>query len=96
VVVCPVGFVSDHLEVVWDLDTEARELAEKLGMDFARAGTAGADPRFAELVVELVREHTDQLPTRQLSEFPRLGCTINGALCAPDCCALPRRPGRPG
>jgi ferrochelatase len=96
VVVCPIGFVSDHLEVVWDLDTEARELAEKLGMGFARAATAGPDPRFAELVVELIREHTENLPARKASAFPLLGCTVNGALCATDCCAPPRRPGRPG
>jgi ferrochelatase len=96
VVVCPIGFVSDHLEVVWDLDTEARELAEKLGMGFARAATAGPDPRFAELVVELIREHTENLPARKMSAFPSLGCTVNGALCATDCCAPPRRPGRPG
>lgn len=95
VVVCPIGFVSDHLEVVWDLDTEARDLAEKLNMAFARAATAGPDPRFAELVVELVREHTEGLRPRRLSGFPELGCTVNGAPCAPDCCAPTRRPAMP-
>ena len=44
VVVAPVGFVSDHVEVVWDLDTEARERAAELGMAFARAATAGPGP----------------------------------------------------
>ncbi|HEV2779356.1 MAG TPA: ferrochelatase [Actinophytocola sp.] len=92
VVVCPVGFVSDHLEVVWDLDTEAAHRAEELGMGFARAATPGSDPRFAELVVELVREHVDGTPPRKLSAFPAAGCTVNGAPCSPDCCAPPSRP----
>ncbi len=86
VVVCPIGFVSDHLEVVWDLDTQARGHAERLGMRFARAATAGADARFAGMVVELVREHTDGRRPRALGGVPRAGCTVNGAPCAPDCC----------
>ena len=94
VVVCPVGFVSDHLEVVWDLDTEARERAGELGMQFARAATPGADRRFARLVVELVREHLDGVPARKLSEFPAAGCTVNGAFCAVGCCEPAKRPGR--
>src|SRR5262249_27227848 len=85
VVVSPVGFVSDHLEVVWDLDTEARERAEKWGMAFARAATPGTDARFAELVVELVREHVAGVPARKLSDFPAAGCTVNGAPCAVGC-----------
>jgi ferrochelatase len=93
VVVCPVGFVSDHLEIVWDLDTEAAQRAAELGMGFARAATPGADPRFAELVVELVREHLDQpAPVRKLSDFPSAGCTVNGRLCAVGCCEPPGRP----
>jgi ferrochelatase len=93
VVVCPVGFVSDHLEVVWDLDTEAAERAEELGMGFARVATPGADPRFAELVVELIREHLDGAPARKLSAFPPAGCTVNGEPCAVGCCEPPA--GRP-
>ena len=64
VVVAPVGFVSDHVEVIWDLDTEARERAQELGIAFARAATAGPDPRFADMVVELVAEHTDAAAPR--------------------------------
>jgi protoporphyrin/coproporphyrin ferrochelatase len=91
VVVSPVGFVSDHVEVVWDLDTEARERAEELGMGFARAATAGPDPRFADMVVELVSELTEDAAPRALGNVPSAGCGVNGALCAPGCCALPRR-----
>ncbi len=93
VLLCPIGFVSDHLEVVWDLDTEARDRAGELGMAFARAATPNADPRFAELVVELVREHTDGVEPRKLSDFTAAGCTLNGAPCAPLCCEPAKRPG---
>ncbi|MFL6142672.1 MAG: ferrochelatase [Labedaea sp.] len=92
VVACPVGFVSDHLEVVWDLDTEAAQRAQELGMGFGRAATPGQDPRFAELVVELVREHTESVSPRKLSDFPAAGRTVNGAPCAPGCCAPAGRP----
>ncbi|MGD9527040.1 ferrochelatase [Pseudonocardia sp.] len=86
VVVAPVGFVSDHVEVVWDLDTEARERAEKLGMAFARAATAGPDPRFADLVVELVDEQRSGTPPRALGGAPSAGAGADGTPCAPDCC----------
>lgn len=86
VVVSPVGFVSDHLEVVWDLDNEAAEKAEELGMSFARADTAGTDPRFTRMIAELIAEHTEHQRPRKLSLLTTAGCTANGALCAPDCC----------
>jgi protoporphyrin/coproporphyrin ferrochelatase len=91
VVVCPVGFVSDHLEVVWDLDTEAAERAAAHGMAFARAAAPSGDPRFAELVVELVREHTENVAPRKLSDFAAAGCTVDGAPCAEGCCEPQRR-----
>ncbi|MFD2417002.1 ferrochelatase [Amycolatopsis pigmentata] len=92
VVVCPVGFVSDHLEVIWDLDNEAAERAAELGMGFARVATPGADPRFAELVAELVREHVAGAAPRKLSGFPAAGCTVNGETCAARCCEPAKRP----
>ncbi|HKS49111.1 MAG TPA: ferrochelatase [Amycolatopsis sp.] len=91
VVVCPAGFVSDHLEVIWDLDNEAAERAAEHGMGFARVATPGGDRRFAELVVELVREHLSGAPARKLSNFPAAGCTVNGAPCAVGCCEPVRR-----
>jgi len=91
VVVSPVGFVSDHLEVVWDLDHEAAEHAEKIGMGFARAASAGSDPRFVEMVVELVAEQVDGAPERALGTAPRAGVGCNGALCHPGCCEPARR-----
>lgn len=91
VVVCPVGFVSDHLEVVWDLDNEARARAGELGMAFARAATPGADPRFARMIAELVSEHIAEAAPRRLGAVPGYGCTVNGAPCAVGCCEPPRR-----
>jgi ferrochelatase len=95
VVVAPIGFVSDHVEVIWDLDTEARERAEELGMGFARAATAGPDPRFADMVAELVAEHMHDVAPRSLGAVPGGGCTVNGAPCAIDCCQPARRSTRP-
>ena len=86
VVVSPIGFVSDHLEVVWDLDNEAEEKAAELGMGFARADTAGTDPRFSRMIADLIDEHLEAQPARKLSTLPSAGCTTNGAPCAPGCC----------
>jgi ferrochelatase len=56
VVVVPIGFVSDHMEVIYDLDTEARATAEKVGIELVRAATAGVDPRFVAMVRGLLLE----------------------------------------
>jgi ferrochelatase len=58
VVVVPVGFVSDHMEVVYDLDTEARRTAERLGLPFVRVPTVGTDPRFVRGLVDLLLERS--------------------------------------
>ncbi|WP_330180455.1 ferrochelatase [Nocardia sp. NBC_01503] len=92
VVVCPIGFVSDHLEVIWDLDNEAKQRAAELGMAFARAATAGGDARFARMVVDLVEERLTGAAPVKLSDMPSLGCTLNGVPCVPGCCELPPRP----
>jgi protoporphyrin/coproporphyrin ferrochelatase len=90
VVIAPIGFVSDHLEVVWDLDHEARQRAATLGMDFVRAATPGTDPRFAGMVVELIAEHLLGAPARRCSEVPAAGHGVNGTYCAPGCCVRVR------
>jgi len=56
VVMVPIGFVSDHMEVIYDLDTEAMATAEKLGLPATRAATAGIDPRFVATVRDLLLE----------------------------------------
>lgn len=91
VIVCPVGFVSDHLEVVWDLDTEAHDKADELGLAFVRTATPGPDPRFAQMVVELIREALGEVTPRRLGSEPARGSTLNGAPCLPGCCQVRRR-----
>ncbi|WP_019203022.1 ferrochelatase [Tsukamurella sp. 1534] len=87
VAVVPVGFVSDHLEVIWDLDTEARDLAGELGMPFARAATCGRDPRFAQMVADLVDDAF-------AGTSAGLGVSTDGAACVEGCCPAVRRPVR--
>jgi protoporphyrin/coproporphyrin ferrochelatase len=59
VVVSPIGFVSDHMEVKFDLDVEAAQTAQELGLAFARAVTPGTDPRFVAMITDLVCERLD-------------------------------------
>ena len=90
VVVIPIGFISDHMEVMFDLDTEAIATAERLGMGFARASTVGTDPRFIAAIVELIEERRSNGPVRALG-----GLAVRPDFCAADCCPAPQRPGRP-
>jgi ferrochelatase len=69
VVVVPIGFVSDHMEVVYDLDTEAAAKAAELDIAFVRSATVGTDPRFVAMIRELVLERMGELPPRALGDF---------------------------
>jgi ferrochelatase len=75
-VVVPIGFLSDHMEVIYDLDLEAATLAKERGIEFARAGTAGTHPLFVAGLIELVRD----------------AMADGVARCAPDCCPRAARP----
>ncbi len=89
VIVCPIGFVADHIEVVWDLDNELAEQAAESGITMVRAGTPGADPRFARLAASLVEElRTDAAPARVdgPDPVPGYGCSVDGAPCSLRCC----------
>ena len=93
VVVAPIGFICDHMEVLYDLDTQAAQRAGELGMQMERASTVGTDPAFVRMIVELIRERADPHLTPQTvgSLGPRR------VPCAPGCCPAPQRPpGRPG
>ncbi|MDX6241686.1 MAG: protoporphyrin/coproporphyrin ferrochelatase [Kribbellaceae bacterium] len=96
VAVVPIGFVSDHMEVIYDLDTEAAATAESLSLPMARAATPGTDPRFVSmlraLVVERAAAERGEQPARPCAG--RLGPGWDD--CRPDCCPAPRRPGVPG
>jgi ferrochelatase len=87
VVVAPTGFVSDHLEVRWDLDVEARETAVSSGLAFARAATAGTHPAFVAAIRELVEEQVSGAPPRALGTLGLCGID-----CPAGCCPAPRRP----
>ena len=89
VVVAPTGFVSDHIEVRWDLDTEAKATADELGLQFARAGTAGTHPAFVATMRELVEE---RWPARSRRALGSLG--LCGIDCPDGCCPVPQRPSR--
>ncbi|WP_254510312.1 ferrochelatase [Anatilimnocola floriformis] len=88
IVLVPVGFISDHMEVLYDLDHEAHDLAGELGVNFVRAGTVGVHPRFVRMIRELVTERMSG------AEKPALG-TFGPShdVCPVDCCKYePRRP----
>ena len=95
VVVAPIGFVSDHMEVVFDLDTEARATALEVGLPFARAATVGTDPRFVAALVDLVVERAavEQGLTPDRPVVGRRGPSHD--LCPVGCCRNLRDPGRP-
>jgi ferrochelatase len=84
VIVCPIGFVADHIEVVWDLDHELRLQAEQAGLAFARAATPNADPLFAQLAAGLVDElRFDTPPVRLDGPDPVAACgyDVDGEPC---------------
>jgi len=86
-VVVPVGFVSDHMEVLYDLDTEARDLCRERGIRMVRAATVGTHPEFIRMIRDLILERAGETGERQT-----LGAIGPGAdLCPPDCCLT--RPG---
>jgi len=96
VIICPVGFVADHIEVIFDLDDELAAQAEQAGIAFARALTPNAQPRFARLAVDLLDELTDGLPAARVvgaQPVPGYGNSIDGAYCTPAC--EPSDPARP-
>ncbi len=91
-IIQPVGFLSDHMEVMYDLDEEAMHRSKELGLTMVRAGTAGTHPRFVAMMAELIRERIEGLTERRaIGEFP-----ANHDVCPVNCCLPPPRPvGRP-
>lgn len=91
VLLAPISFISDHMEVLYDLDVEARQLCVSLGLPVVRAGTAGLHPKFSGMIRDLILERMD----------PHSGKKAVGALgarpdaCAEDCCPAPPRLGPP-
>jgi ferrochelatase len=87
VVIAPIGFLSDHVEVLFDLDEEARLLCRELELPMARAGTVGTHPRFVDTIRELVLERVRGDAPRSVGALP-----ASPAVCAPGCCPRPERP----
>jgi protoporphyrin/coproporphyrin ferrochelatase len=90
VVIAPISFISDHMEVLYDLDIEARQLCDSLSLPIARAKTVGVHPKFISMIRELILERTDGAERRAIGF---LGARQD--FCAGDCCPAPQRPGRP-
>jgi ferrochelatase len=89
VVVAPIGFIADHVEVRWDLDTEARATADELGLAFVRAATVSDDPAFVGMIRELIEERLAPETAVRL----HLGAMgVRPDLCPGDCCPAPARP----
>lgn len=84
VIVVPIGFVTDHVEVIWDLDTEAQESAEEQQLAFRRVATAGSDPRFIAALADIVAEHLD--PSRERVAVTELGAVDD--VCGHNCCQV--------
>jgi ferrochelatase len=88
VVVVPIGFLSDHMEVVYDLDTLLRERCDRLDVHMVRAATVGTHPRFVRMIRELIVERAAETPQRLA--LGRLG--PNHDVCPDDCCLLAAQP----
>lgn len=90
VVVMPIGFLSDHMEVLFDLDEEARQTSQQIGLNMVRAGTVGMHPDFVRMIADLIEERISNSPVRlAVGQYP-----ANHDICPIDCCPAPvmRRP----
>ena len=79
VIICPIGFMSDHMEVLYDLDTQVQEMCDAMGMKMVRAATAGSHPK----IVSMVRDLVINGETTPIEDY-----------CEAGCCPMPQRPGR--
>lgn len=90
IVLVPIGFVSDHMEVIYDLDTEALATAERVGVAAVRAATPGVDARFVALVRDLVLERAAVERGELVVRAARGTMPVNQDRCAIGCCPNPR------
>jgi ferrochelatase len=86
VAVVPVGFVSDHIEVIYDLDTEAQAIARERDIDMLRAPTVGVHPKFLQMIRELIEERLGLCQPRAIGQYP-----ASHDFCRADCCPAPAR-----
>jgi ferrochelatase len=88
VVVAPIGFISDHMEVLYDLDTEARAISEHRKLRMVRAATVGVHPKFLAMIRELIRERTGESAARAIGKYGP-----HQDVCGAECCPAPVRRG---
>lgn len=88
VIVCPIGFVADHIEVIWDLDSELAEQAAELGIALTRASTPNSQARFARLALDLLDEAREGREPARIAgpdPVPGFGSSVNGRFCTAGC-----------
>lgn len=91
VIIMPIGFLSDHMEVMFDLDEEASQTCEEVGLNMARASTVGVHPRFITMIRKLIEERLHGCDRECIGQYEP-----NHDTCPLDCCPRPQRPsGRP-
>jgi protoporphyrin/coproporphyrin ferrochelatase len=86
VAVVPIGFVSDHIEVIYDLDIEVQAIARERGVNLVRAPTVGVHPKFLQMIRELIEERLGLSQPRAIGQYP-----ASHDVCASDCCPAPAR-----
>ena len=91
VVISPIGFLSDHMEVLYDLDDEAKRFCDKEEIRMSRAGTPGCHPTFITMIRKLIQERAESGMRECVGHFG-----ANHDVCPVDCCPAPVRPTRPG
>jgi ferrochelatase len=87
-VIAPIGFISDHMEVLYDLDTEAADLCAEIKLPMVRAGTVGTHPKFVSMIRDLIVERMNGGTERVA--IGTMG--PNHDSCPEDCCPAPQRP----
>ncbi|WKD59280.1 ferrochelatase [Corynebacterium caspium] len=80
ILICPIGFITDHMEVMWDLDTELKDACDELGIAMKRVGTPGTAENFSKLVIGLIQEAEGRQEIATLGELPAWGASVNGRL----------------
>jgi len=90
VVVMPIGFLSDHMEVLYDLDEEAQTVCQEIGMNMIRAATVGTHSRFITMIRKLIEERLNGTAPKAIGQFGP-----SHDVCPLDCCPKPQRPARP-
>jgi protoporphyrin/coproporphyrin ferrochelatase len=86
VVIVPIGFISDHMEVIYDLDTEAQAIAQERGIHMVRAATVGVHPRFLQMIRQLIGEQLGLCQPQAIGQYPP-----SQDVCRANCCPAPAR-----